>query len=80
MLRSLVGSEMCIRDSLRDDRDVIKELAKAKEKPITYEDGEELSKEINAECYLESSTLREEGIEDVFRKAEEIASEFFIDR
>ena len=69
-----------MKKDLRDDHDVIKELAKAKEKPITYEEGEELSKEINAECYLECSTLREEGIEDIFWKAEEIASEFFIDR
>ena len=42
-----------MKKDLRDDHDVIKELAKAKEKPITHEEGEELSKEINAECYLD---------------------------
>ena len=68
-----------MKKDLRDDRDVIKELAKAKEKPITYEDGEELSREIKAECYLECSTLRGEGIEDVFNKAVEITSQVFID-
>ena len=68
-----------MKKDLRDDEDVIKELAKAKEKPVTYEEGIKLSKEIHAECYLECSTSLGEGIEDVFFKAAKIASEVSID-
>ena len=67
-----------MKKDLRYDPDVIKELSKAKEKPITYEEGEELSKEINAECYLECSTSLGKGVED-FQKAAEIASTVFMD-
>lgn len=68
-----------MKKDLRDNQDVIKELSKVKEKPVTYEEGEKTSKEINAKYYLECSTIREEGNEEVFRKAAEIASTVFID-
>ena len=61
-----------MKKDLRDDADVIKELAKAKETPISYERGKELSRTINAECYLECSTAQGEGVDEVFRKAAEV--------
>ena len=67
-----------MKKDLRDDEDVIKELSKAKEKPVTYEEGERLSRDINAECYLECSTLREEGTDQVFCKAAEIHPWFLL--
>ena len=67
-----------LKKDLRDDKDVIKKLSEDKEKPITYKEGKELSKEINAECYLECSSVSGEGIEEVFRKATEITSSLSI--
>lgn len=68
--RILVG----MKKDLRNDQDIIKRLAKHNEKLVTYEEGEQLSKEINAECYLECSSVTGEGIEDVFNTAAEVAS------
>ena len=68
-----------MKKDLRDDQTVIEELAKAKESPVSYEDGEQLSRAINAECYLECSILKGKGIEEIFRRAAEISAEVFID-
>lgn len=69
----LVGTK---RD-LRDDKDV--NIGENNEQLVTYAEGDELSKKIKAECYMECSTLRGEGIEDVFRRAAELSSEVVID-
>ena len=67
----LVGT----KKDLRTDQDVIARLAMCGEKPVTYKEGQELSKKIKAECYLECSALTGEGIQDVFHKAIELASQ-----
>ena len=64
-----------MKKDLRTNQDVIARLAMYGEKPVTYEEGEELSKKIKAHCYLECSTLTGEGIQDVFHKAIELASQ-----
>ena len=59
---------------LRDDQETIDKLAKLDLVLVTYKEGKKLSKDIKAKCYLECSSLRSEGIEDVFNKAAEVAS------
>ena len=73
--RILVGTK---KDE-RDNKELIERLANHGERLATYEEGEELSKEIKAECYLECSTVTGEGVEDVFNKAAEVASTVYID-
>ena len=55
-----------MKKDLRDDKDSIEKL-------VTFEEGENLSKKIKAEYYLECSSVTREGIEDVFNKAVEVA-------
>ena len=49
----LVGTQI----DLRDDAGTIEKLAKNRQKPITYEQGEKLAKELRAVKYVECSAL-----------------------
>lgn len=49
----LVGTQI----DLRDDAGTIEKLAKNKQKPITFEQGEKLAKELRAVKYVECSAL-----------------------
>lgn len=49
----LVGTQI----DLRDDAATVEKLAKNKQKPITYESGEKLAKELKAVKYVECSAL-----------------------
>lgn len=49
----LVGTQI----DLRDDVGVIEKLAKNKQKPITFEQGEKLARELRAVKYVECSAL-----------------------
>lgn len=49
----LVGTQI----DLREDAATIEKLAKNKQKPVTYEQGEKLAKELKAVKYVECSAL-----------------------
>lgn len=72
----LVGT----KKDLREDQEVIKEHAENNKRLVTFEEGEELSRKIKAECYLECSTSRGEGIEEIFQRAAELSSQVLIDQ
>jgi cell division control protein 42 len=61
----LVGTQV----DLRDDPAIIEKLAKAKQKPITVEAGDKLSRELRAVKYAECSALTQKGLKNVFDEA-----------
>uniref|UniRef100_A0A4W3HB76 Ras homolog family member J n=1 Tax=Callorhinchus milii TaxID=7868 RepID=A0A4W3HB76_CALMI len=61
----LIGTQI----DLRDDPKTLARLIHMKEKPITYEQGVKLAKEIGAQCYLECSALTQKGLKAVFDEA-----------
>ena len=61
----LVGSKL----DLRIDNECIKDLTSKKMKPITYDEGREMAKDIGAVKYLECSSLTGEGVDAVFDEA-----------
>ncbi|GFS60237.1 cdc42 homolog [Trichonephila inaurata madagascariensis] len=61
----LVGTQI----DLRDDGVTVEKLAKNKQKPITYEQGEKLAKELKAVKYVECSALTQKGLKNVFDEA-----------
>lgn len=54
----LVGTQV----DLRDDATTIEKLAKNKQKPITFEQGEKLARELKAVKYVECSALTQVGV------------------
>ena len=61
----LVGTKI----DLRSNRDEVEKLAKKKERPISYEEGARVAKQIKAVKYVECSALNQQGIRDVFDEA-----------
>ncbi|XP_067894875.1 rho-related GTP-binding protein RhoJ isoform X2 [Heterodontus francisci] len=61
----LIGTQI----DLRDDPKTLARLIHMKEKPIAYEQGVKLAKEIGAQCYLECSALTQKGLKTVFDEA-----------
>ena len=57
---------MGTKTDLRDDKNTVDALKKHKEKTKTKEDGFDLKWEIKAKRYLECSSLKREGIKEVF--------------
>lgn len=61
----LVGN----KKDLRTDSYTIKELARTKQAPVSYNDGESMAQRIGAKTYLECSALTKENVEHVFQMA-----------
>uniref|UniRef100_A0A3B1JDQ4 Ras homolog family member J n=1 Tax=Astyanax mexicanus TaxID=7994 RepID=A0A3B1JDQ4_ASTMX len=61
----LIGTQI----DLRDDPKTLARLLHMKEKPLTYEQGLKLAREIGAQCYLECSALTQKGLKTVFDEA-----------
>eukprot|EP01104_Vermistella_antarctica_P008622 TRINITY_DN2166_c6_g1_i1.p1 TRINITY_DN2166_c6_g1~~TRINITY_DN2166_c6_g1_i1.p1 ORF type:complete len:220 (+),score=44.78 TRINITY_DN2166_c6_g1_i1:80-661(+) len=61
----LVGTKL----DLREDKETIDRLAEKKLAPITYQQGQQMAKEINAVKYLECSALTQKGLKNVFDEA-----------
>jgi len=51
---------------LRDDPGVVEKLAKSRQRPITFEQGERLARELGAVKYVECSALTQKGLKNVF--------------
>ncbi|KAI9145024.1 GTP binding protein Cdc42 [Paraphysoderma sedebokerense] len=61
----IVGTQV----DLREDGATIDKLAKQRQKPITAEQGEKLSKELGVVKYVECSALTQQGLKNVFDEA-----------
>lgn len=61
----LVGTKL----DLREDRETIDKLREKRQSPITYPQGIQMAKEINAVRYLECSALTQKGLKNVFDEA-----------
>ena len=61
----LVGTQV----DLRDDAAIVEKLAKTKQKPISFEQGEKLGRELRAVKYVECSALTQKGLKNVFDEA-----------
>ena len=51
---------------LRDDPAVLEKLAKSRQRPISFEQGERLARELGAVKYVECSALTQKGLKNVF--------------
>ena len=58
----LVGTKI----DLRDDREALQRLAERNLKPLTKEQGEQMSRDIHAIDYLECSAMTQKGLKHVF--------------
>jgi Ras-related C3 botulinum toxin substrate 1 len=61
----LVGTKL----DMRDDSDTVAKLAAKKLAPVTFQQGSQMAKEINAAKYLECSALTQKGLKNVFDEA-----------
>jgi len=61
----LVGTQ----SDLREDENIALKLQKRRQKPITIEEGQKIAKKIEADCYVECSSLTRQGLKDVFDEA-----------
>jgi cell division control protein 42 len=58
----IVGTQI----DLREDPQIIEQLLRQKQRPVTVEQGEMLARELGAVKYLECSALTREGLDSVF--------------
>lgn len=61
----LVGT----KTDLRDDKEALDRLRERNQQPITFQQGEQLAKDIKAQCYMECSALTQKGLKNVFDEA-----------
>ncbi|KAJ9060331.1 Rho GTPase protein rac1 [Entomophthora muscae] len=61
----LVGTKL----DLREDKDTVEKLKAKKQAPITYPQGLQMAKDVNAVRYLECSALTQKGLKNVFDEA-----------
>ncbi|XP_034954879.1 rho-related GTP-binding protein RhoF [Zootoca vivipara] len=61
------------KTDLRKDKEQLRKLRSVQQEPITYIQGEEACRRINADIYLECSAKFRENVEDVFRETANIA-------
>merc|ERR1712183_262465 len=61
----LVGTKL----DLREDKEHLKKLSEKNMQPLTYPQGLQMAKEINAVKYLECSALTQRGLKTVFDEA-----------
>ena len=61
----LVGTHI----ELRDDQEIVEDLTKKGQKPITPTMGEKLAKKLKAARYMECSVLTQQGLKDLFEEA-----------
>ncbi|XP_046347638.2 cdc42 homolog [Haliotis rufescens] len=57
------------KTDLRGDLETINKLAKRKERPVTFEQGRQLAKNVKAAKYVECSALTQRGLKNVFDEA-----------
>jgi len=58
-----------VQTDLRDDATTLEKLSRVKMKPVTFEMGESLARELKAVKYVECSALTQKGLKDVFDQA-----------
>ncbi|KAJ8308673.1 hypothetical protein KUTeg_014182 [Tegillarca granosa] len=61
----IVGTQI----DLREDEQVKQKLQKRRQRPVTLEEGTKLAKKVNADNYVECSSLTRQGLKDVFDEA-----------
>ncbi|EGC31996.1 racB, RHO family GTPase, partial [Dictyostelium purpureum] len=70
----LVGTKC----DLREDKESLEKLREKHQQPLTFQQGEQMAKEIKAFCYMECSALTQKGLKQVFDEA--IKAVIFPDR
>lgn len=63
------------KTDLRKDKEITRKLRALQLEPITYIQGEETQKQMNATMYLECSAKQQENVEDIFKEATKLALE-----
>jgi Ras family protein A len=61
----LVGN----KKDLRTDQNTIRELARNRQAPVRFEEGQMMAQKIGARCYIECSALTKDGVRRVFEAA-----------
>lgn len=61
------------KTDLRKDKEKMRKLRAVEQEPITYIQGEETQKQMNAALYLECSAKYRENVEDIFKEAAKLA-------
>jgi len=61
------------KKDLRNDARTIADLARAKQTPVTYEQGEAMARQIGAMTFVECSAKNRDGVAEVFETATRVA-------